>query len=209
MAQGKFITLEGGEGSGKSTQVRRLAAFLRTKGIETVETREVGGSPSAEAIRNLWLSPKDGYWDPLTELLLIMAARREHLTKTVFPALERGAWVISDRFADSTRAYQGIGLGLGLEAVEDIYRRIAPGFEPDLTLLLDLPVGAGLARMAKRGGQDDRYQQKDIDFHQKLRDAYLGLAKTNASRFRIVDASKDEPGVAESIEHAVRERFQL
>ena len=109
MERGRFITLEGGEGAGKSTQVKRLAAFLRDKGIEVVQTREVGGSPSAEAVRELWLLKGEGYWDAISELLLIMAARREHLVKTVFPALARGAWVISDRFADSTRAYQGIG----------------------------------------------------------------------------------------------------
>ncbi|MFA4994727.1 MAG: dTMP kinase [Bdellovibrionales bacterium] len=209
MERGKFITFEGGEGSGKSTQVKLLAESLRKQGIDVVQTREVGGSPSAEAIRELWLTPKDGHWDTLTELLLISAARREHLVKTVFPALERGAWVVSDRFADSTRAYQGIGLGLGLDVVEDVYRLVAPNFQPDLTLLLDLPVEAGLARMRKRGGQDDRYQQKNFDFHVELREAYLSLAHEHTVRFRIIDALQDEAGVAASIERAVRERFKL
>ncbi len=209
MAQGKFITLEGGEGAGKSTQAKLLAEFLRGKGIDVVLTREVGGSPSAESIRELWLTQGEGHWDALTELLLIMAARREHLVKTVFPAMARGAWVISDRFADSTRAYQGIGLGLGLEAVEEVYRRIAPDFEPDLTLLLDLPVEEGLSRVAVRGGQDDRYEQKNIDFHQKLRDAYLALARHHAARFRIVQAAGEARGVAAEIEQAVREHFAL
>ncbi len=209
MKSGKFITFEGGEGSGKSTQVKLLCDFLRKKDLDVVQTREVGGAPSAEAIRELWLAPKDGHWDPLTELLLISAARREHLVKTVFPALDRGAWVVCDRFADSTRAYQGIGLGLGLDVVEEIYQRIAPKFEPDLTLLLDLPVEMGLSRMRKRGGQDDRYQQKNLDFHVELREAYLTLAHTFTDRFRIIDASADEAGVAASIEHAVREKFGL
>lgn len=209
MASGKFITLEGGEGAGKSTQVKLLAGFLRGKGIEVVQTREVGGSPSAEAIRELWLAPSEGHWDALTELLLIMAARREHLVKTVFPALARGAWVISDRFADSTRAYQGIGLGLGLDIVEEFYSRIAPDFAPDLTLLLDLPVETGLSRVATRGGQDDRYQQKNIAFHQKLRDAYASLAQKYAPRFRVVDAAQDAPAVALAIEEAVRQHFAL
>jgi dTMP kinase len=207
--RGKFITLEGGEGAGKSTQAGRLAEFLRGKKIEAVRTREVGGSPSAEAIRELWLTKGEGYWDALSELLLISAARREHLVKTIMPALERGAWVISDRFADSTRAYQGIGLGLGLEAVEEIYRRIAPGFAPDLTLLLDLPVEAGLARVSARGGQDDRYQQKNKAFHQKLRDAYLSLAQKEPRRFRVIDASGDADAVAAAIERTTRERFRL
>jgi dTMP kinase len=209
MTQGKFITLEGGEGAGKSTQVKKLAEFLRGKGMDVVQTREVGGAPSAEAIRELWLTKGEGYWDPLSELLLIMAARREHLVKTVFPALARGAWVISDRFADSTRAYQGIGLGLSLDVVEEFYRRIAPDFEPDMTLLLDLPVETGLVRMAARGGQDDRYQQKDKIFHKTLRDAYLSLARTYAHRFRIVDASGDAVTVAVSIAHIIGEAFKL
>ena len=209
MTNGKFITLEGGEGAGKSTQVKLLGDFLRGKGIEVVQTREVGGSPSAEAIRELWLLKGEGYWDAYSELLLIMAARREHLTKKIFPALARGAWVISDRFADSTRAYQGIGLGLGLETVEELYRRIAPDFEPDLTLLLDLSVEAGLSRMTARGGQDDRYQQKDKSFHQTLRDAYGVLAQKYAHRFRVVDASGNVEIVAEAIEKTVRGRFGL
>ncbi|MDD3371810.1 MAG: dTMP kinase [Alphaproteobacteria bacterium] len=207
MTKGKFITLEGGEGAGKSTQTKLLADFLRRKGLKVIETREVGGSPSAEAIRDLWLAQKDKYWDPLTELLLIMAARREHLVKTVFPALSEGAWVVCDRFADSTRAYQGIGLGLGLEPVENVYKLIAPDFEPDLTLLLDLPVETGLARMESRGGMDDRYQQQLVDFHKKLREAFLSLAQKFPVRFRTIDASGDAPGIAASIERAVAERF--
>ncbi|MDE2029701.1 MAG: dTMP kinase [Alphaproteobacteria bacterium] len=209
MTRGKFITLEGGEGAGKSTQAARLASFLRAKGIEVVQTREVGGSPSAEAIRELWLGGGETHWDPITELLLISAARREHLVKTVWPAMERGTWVVCDRFADSTRAYQGAGLGLGIETVDDVYRRIADGFEPDLTLLLDLPVEEGLARMAARGGQDDRYQQKQRDFHQTLRNAYLELANVYAYRFRAIDASADADTVAAHIESAVCGYFDL
>lgn len=209
MAKGKFITLEGGEGAGKSTQAKRLADFLRAEGIEAVLTREVGGTPSAEAIRDLWLTKGEDYWDSLSELLLIMAARREHLVKTVFPALARGTWVICDRFVDSTRAYQGIGLGLGLDVVDDVYRVIAGDFEPDLTLLLDLPAPEGLSRMNARGGMDDRYQQKQIDFHKKLRAAYSSLAGQYAGRFKVIDAARDEASVAKSIEDAVREHFKL
>jgi dTMP kinase len=208
MARGKFITFEGGEGAGKSTQVKKLGDFLRGKGIEVVQTREVGGSQSAEAIRELWLKPGDGYWDAYSELLLIMAARREHLAKTIFPALERGIWVVSDRFADSTRAYQGIGLALGLDAVNDIYDKIAPGFAPDLTLLLDLPAEEGLGRVAARGGPDDRYQQKDVAFHQTLRDAYLSLAANNPS-IVIIDALADAATVAKAVEYAAAQRFAL
>ncbi|MDD4615504.1 MAG: dTMP kinase [Alphaproteobacteria bacterium] len=209
MSRGKFITLEGGEGAGKSTQTTLLANFLRNEGLDVVQTREVGGAPSAEVLRDVWLDKKEGYWDPITEIFLIMAARREHLVKTVFPALARGAWVVSDRFVDSTRAYQGIGLGLGLDKVDKSYDLIAPGFEPDLTLLLDLPVNVGLARMASRGGHDDRYQQKKSDFHEKLREAYLTLARKYDSRFRIIDASMGQSAVTAALENAVRERFRL
>jgi len=199
--------LEGGEGSGKSTQSKHLAEFLRNRGLDVVQTREVGGSPSAEAIRDLWLTKGEGYWDAQAELLLIMAARREHLAKTVFPALDRGAWVISDRFADSTRVYQG--MFMGLDAVEEIYNFIAPNFSPDLTLLLDLPVEEGLSRMTKRGGQDDRFQQRNIDFHQKLREAYLTLAKNHKNRFRIIDAAQDAQSVSANIQLAVKSHFGL
>lgn len=207
--RGKFITFEGGEGAGKSTQVKKLCAFLRARGLDVVQTREVGGSPSAEAIRDLWLSPKEGYWDPQTELLLIMAARREHVVRTILPALERGAWVVSDRFADSTRAYQGIGLGLGLDMVDEILARVAPDCEPDLTLLLDLPVDSGLARVGKRGGQDDRYQQKNVAFHKTLREAFLLLAEKYPVRIRTIDATANEDGVSASIQAAVKDRFGL
>jgi dTMP kinase len=209
MKRGKFITLEGGEGAGKSTQVKLLADFLCGKGIEVVQTREPGGSPSAEAIRELWLTKDAGYWDTFTELLLVMAARREHLVKTIIPALDRGAWVISDRFVDSTRAYQGICQELGLEAVEEIYRRVAPDFEPDLTLLLDLPAEEGIARMAKRSSPDNRYDQNNIEFHHKLRVAYLFLAEKYMPRFRTINASAAVPAVAAAIERAVRGYFKL
>jgi dTMP kinase len=209
MIRGKFITFEGGEGAGKSTQVKRLGEFLRGKGINVVQTREVGGSPSAEAIRELWLAKGEGYWDALSELLLISAARREHIVKTIEPALAGGAWVISDRFVDSTRAYQGIGLGIGLELVDEISQLIAPHFAPDLTLLLDLPVDVGFARVASRGGLDDRYEQKGKAFHQTLRDAYLSLALKYAQRFRVIDASRDMSAVSDAVATAVRGYFQL
>jgi dTMP kinase len=205
MARGKFITLEGGEGAGKSTQAKILAEFLRTKGHEVALTREVGGPPSAEEIRELWLGKGEDHWDPLTEVLLISAARREHLAKTIWPALERGNWVISDRFADSTRAYQGIGLGIGLETVDHFYQHIAGKFEPDLTLLLDLPVEAGLARMKARKGQDDRYQQKDPAFHRKLREAYLMLAEKYPTRIKVIDASSDAETTAKDVQDAIKE----
>lgn len=201
--RGAFVTLEGGEGAGKSTQTRLLAEHLESLGHEVVRTREVGGSPSAEEIRELWLGKGDGHWDSLTELLLISAARREHLVRTVWPALERGAWVVSDRFADSSRAYQGIGLNIGLGVVNELTRCVAGDFEPNLTLLLDLPVETGLSRVAARRGPDDRYQQKNQAFHQTLRDAYLKLAAENPQRIVTIDASGAADEVAQAIRNAV------
>lgn len=204
MPKGRFITLEGGEGAGKSTQVARIVALLKKRGIEAIATREVGGAPGAEDIRGLWLSKPEGFWDPLTEALLIMAARREHLMKTIQPALKKGVWVISDRYVDSTRAYQGLGLGLGVEKIDRIYREIAGDFWPDMTLFLDVAVETGLKRMqARAAGAEDRYERADLAFHEKLRAAFLYLAKAEPNRWRIVDASKNEDRVAELIEQTL------
>jgi dTMP kinase len=210
MNPGKFITLEGGEGAGKSTQAKHLSTYLQKQGIETILTREVGGCPSAEDIRNLWLGKGEGYWDGLTEVLLVCAARREHLIKIVWPALERGAWVISDRFMDSTRVYQGVGLGLSIELVDHYYKHIAgKTFEPDLTLLLDLPAEAGIKRAASRGGQEDRYEQKQLDFHQTLRNAYLDLAQKYPERIKIINANRATDEVAASIQKIVAETLPV
>lgn len=207
--RGKFITLEGGEGAGKSTQVRNLVGFLAERGIEAIATREVGGALGAEEIRELWLGKGEGFWEPMTEVLLIMAARREHLARTIWPALDKGVWVVSDRFVDSTRAYQGIGLGLGLERIDAIYAQIAGDFAPDLTLLLDVPVAVGMQRVAARRGPDDRYQQKDATFHDTLRAAYAMLADKDKARFRVIDAAQDAPTVARAVEAALTERLGL
>jgi len=203
LTKGRFITLEGGEGAGKSTQVKRLVAALESRGIRAVPTREVGGAAGAEDIRHLWLSKPAGFWDPLTEVMLIMAARREHLARTILPALESGAWVISDRYVDSTRAYQGIGLGLGLAKIDAIYKEIAGDFWPDLTLVLDLPVVVGHARMHARNGAEDRYEQMDLAFHEKLRTAFLDLAQSEPQRVKIIDASQEEAAVAHELEAAL------
>ncbi|HUY68783.1 MAG TPA: dTMP kinase [Alphaproteobacteria bacterium] len=207
MARGKFITLEGGEGAGKSTQAKKLAAFLRRRGIKVVLTREVGGSKGAELIRKLWLSQKEGYWDPVAELLLIFAARREHLTKTVWPALKAGKWVVSDRFMDSTRAYQGIGHHVLPAQIERLYYEAAGDFEPDLTILLDMPVEASMGRVKKRGGWHDRYQLKAAPFHRKLRAAYKALAKKYPKRIKVVNASGDVDDVAANVAAVMQKHF--
>ena len=207
MARGKFITLEGGEGAGKSTQAKRLAAYLKKRGIKVVLTREVGGSPVAEEIRKLWLSQKEGYWEPLAELFLIFAARREHLTKTIWPALKKGHWVVCDRFMDSTRAYQGIGPMKPV--IERLYRELAGDFEPDLTLLLDMPAEASMARVKSRGGWDNRYDLKAAPFHRKLREAFLALAKKYPKRIKVVDANENIDVVARHIAKILNEHLKI
>lgn len=189
MSRGRFITLEGGEGAGKSTQLARLAAYLRPLGLEVVETREPGGAPGAERIRALLIDGPTDRWDRMTETLLHFAARREHVIRTVLPALERGAWVLCDRFADSTRAYQGYGLGVPMETIETLYRHTVGDLKPDLTLILDLPVEEGLRRAASRRVGGTRYEQMDIAFHTRLRDGFLAIARDEPDRCAVVDAA--------------------
>ncbi|MGE3622422.1 MAG: dTMP kinase [Bdellovibrionales bacterium] len=209
MPRGKFITLEGGEGAGKSTQARRLADALGKRGIKTILTREVGGAPGAEKIRTIWLEEGEGYWDKTSELMLVFAARREHLVRTVWPALKSGVWVISDRFMDSTRAYQGMEGGPTVRQIERLYKEIAGNFDPDLTILLDVPVATSMARVKKRGGWNDRYQLKPAGFHKKLRTIYLKLARKYKKRFAVVDAGEDIDVVTTEIETAVRRKFRI
>src|SRR5918996_1848434 len=176
MVRGRFITLEGGEGTGKSTQVHLLATTLSLAGITVHTTREPGGSTGAEHIRELLVRGEVLRWDPMTESLLHFAARRDHLEKTVRPALARGEWVVCDRFADSTMAYQGFGMGLGRQAVESLYRLVVETFAPDLTLILDLPVEEGLRRAAARAGTDTRYERMDASFHERVRGGFQEIA---------------------------------
>ncbi len=204
---GRFITLEGGEGGGKSTQARLLADFLSGPVGEVVLTREPGGAPGAEQIRALLVDGDIHRWDAMTEALLHFAARRDHLVNTVWPALERGAWVISDRFADSTMAYQGYGHGLGREAVAGLYRLCVGARKPDLTLILDLPVEEGLARAASRQGGEDRYERMDGEFHGRLRDGFLEIARREPERCVVIDASSSIDSVHAAIADAVRERL--
>ncbi len=197
MTRGVFITFEGGEGAGKSTQLRRLAARLRAAGREVVATREPGGSPGAEALRDLVVSGAHDRWSPLAELLIFYAARADHLERTIRPALERGAVVLSDRFADSSRAYQGAGGGLDEALVGVVDKAVVGTTRPDLTLILDLPVDAGLARAAERGG-DDRFEGKGAAFHQRLRSAFLAIAGEEPERCRVVDAA-GSPDAVETV----------
>ncbi len=211
-SRGKFITFEGGEGAGKSTQVSLLARALEEKGLEVVETREPGGSPGAEEIRALLVSGAVGRWEPMTEALLHYAARREHLAKRVRPALAQGQWVISDRFADSTMAYQGYGQGLDRGLIADLHRLVVGDFAPDLTLILDLPVEQGLRRAARRdgdGGAETRYERMDRAVHERLRAGFLEIARLAPERCAVIDATGDEKAVHGAVRHCLDARFRL
>lgn len=211
--RGRFITLEGGEGAGKSTQVKRLAERLRALGQEVVVTREPGGTPEAEAIRQLLVTGEPGRWDAWTETLLHYAARRAHTERLLRPALARGAWVISDRYADSTMAYQGYAGGVGREAVLALHKLALDGFAPDLTLILDLPVEQGLARAKIRhtgsAAAEDRYERMGLDFHRKLRAAFIDIAAREPDRCRVVPALGDVEEVAAALWAAMAARFNL
>jgi dTMP kinase len=209
LARGRFITLEGGEGTGKSTQARRLAEALRQGGREVVVTREPGGSPGAEQIRKLVVEGEGGRWNPITETLLVYAARADHVARTIGPALAQGQWVISDRFNDSTYAYQGAGRGIERETIRRIDAAVLDDFKPDLTLVLDLPVEVGLARAGARGGTENRFESLDRDFHERMRKAFLDIARKQPERCRLIDAAGSEEAVAAAIWDAVKTRFDL
>jgi dTMP kinase len=206
-ASGRFITLEGGEGAGKSTQIARLADWLKARGREVVATREPGGSPGAEMIRKLLVEGPAERWDGATEALLHYAARRDHLRSTIWPALKRGAWVISDRFADSTRAYQGYGHELDLTMLDRLHDVAIGSFQPDLTLILDLPIATGLARAAARRGTETRYESLPRDFHERVHDGFLEIAKSEPGRCAVIDASRDIDTIAIAIARVVAERL--
>lgn len=209
MTNGRFITFEGGEGAGKSTQVRLLAETLRGQGREVMLTREPGGADGAEAIRALLVSGDVDRWDARTEALLHSAARRDHLVKTVWPALAQGAWIICDRFADSTLAYQGYGHGLDHQLIAMLAEVAMGDFRPDLTLILDLPVERGLKRAGGRGGAEDRYERMGVDFHQRLRQGFLTIAAAEPQRCAVIDADRPVHAVHENIVSILSQRLGL
>ncbi|MEI7932465.1 MAG: dTMP kinase [Alphaproteobacteria bacterium] len=209
MTRGKFITLEGGEGTGKSTQIARLAAFLEPCVGQVTITREPGGSPGAEAIRALLVNGPAERWSAQTETLLMYAARRDHIERLIEPALSRGAWVVCDRFADSTRAYQGAAGGADPALIRALEDHILGPLVPDLTLILDLPVSEGLSRARARGEGEGRFESKGVAFHEALCQAYLDIGAREPERCRIVDARGSADDVASRIAGVVSERFSL
>lgn len=213
MSAGKFITFEGGEGAGKTTQTELLRKRLRDLGIDPLVTREPGGSPRAEAIRKVLLSGEAKSFGPLAEALLFNVARDSHLELTIRPALARGRWVISDRFLDSTRAYQGAAGGVSIAALNAFERIVVGATRPDLTFILDLPPEAGLRRVAERvaadGVQVDRFEKMNLAFHQNLREEFLTIAEAEPWRCLVIDARRPPEAVAQEIWSAARERLDF
>lgn len=208
-ARGRFITLEGGEGAGKSAQAERLAAKLRTLGLSVVLTREPGGSPRAELLREVILSGFAAEFGPEGEALLFAAARIDHVDKTITPALRRGAWVVCDRFADSTRAYQGAGGNLPQGWIDRLEQVTLGPLRPDLTLVLDVPPEVGLERARRRRGATsaDRFEAEGLAFHETLRRAFLAVAVSEPRRCAVLDAAKTEEQVAADIWSTVQARL--
>ena len=207
MANGKFITLEGGEGAGKSTQTKLLAQALEGSGIGVLLTREPGGTLAAEEIRNFLVNGPIDRWTPASEALLLFAARLEHMENTIRPALNSDRWVVCDRFADSTMAYQGYGHKLGVDWIANLHRLTLGDFSPDLTIILDIPPEAGLARAGQRSDSEDRYERMDPAFHQRLRDGFLEIARRDPKRCAVVDATQDVSKVHDWIRTLIHRRL--
>ena len=206
--RGRFISIEGGEGAGKSTQVALLVAALEQAGMAVRATREPGGSPGGEAIRKLLLEGEGGRWDATAEALLLVAARYDHVTRVIAPALAEGTWVVSDRFADSTMAYQGYGRGVALADLAALHRFALGDLSPDLTVILDLPVETGLARATTRSVAD-RFERLDRAFHERLRSGFLRIAADNPTRCVLIDASSDAQKVHRAVVAAVGKSLGL
>jgi dTMP kinase len=205
----KMIVIDGGDGSGKGVQTRRLHEALSVISDQVLLTREPGGSPGAEDIRKLLVEGDPEKWDSMTELLLMYASRRSHLVDTIWPMLEQGGWVISDRYADSSRAFQGIAGNLGLDLVETIHREVVGSFEPELVLILDIPESIALQRALDRGGKEDRFEKKGQEYHEKVRQAFLQIAASNPSRYHVIDANQSISAVTQEIFTTINHHFNI
>ena len=205
----QFITFEGGEGSGKSTQINLLHNFLIEKGKDVVSTREPGGTPSAEIIRDLLTKGDADRWSPATEALLMWAARSEHVEKLIKPSLDKGKWVLCDRFYHSTYAYQGVGHNLGIENMRIIKKIIIGEITPNLTFILDIDPVNGIGRTKNRVSNEDRFEKMNLAFHNNLRKAFIQFSKKNPKRFIVIDAELSLEKISEIISSEVQTRFQL
>ena len=208
MPSGRMICLEGGEGAGKSTALKLIDGWLQQRGRRTLVTREPGGTPAAEKIRKLLLDPQTGDIDPVTELLLMFAARRENVVDRIEPALADGIDVICDRFTDASYAYQGAGRGLGTAPVERLAELVHPDLAPDLVLVLDVPVEIGLERIKRRKGGPDRIEGGRTTFLERVRQAYLARAHTHPERYVVIDASRDTDQVGEAIRETLEAHLE-
>ncbi len=209
----RFLTFEGGEGAGKSTQIRLLANWLEAQGVEVLLTREPGGSPGAELIRDLLLKGAVDRWLPISEALMLAAARADHIERTIKPALEAGKWVLCDRFYDSSVAYQGAGRGVGIEEVQHIQEIAFGDMRPDLTLILDLPVEIGLKRALAREGaksdMEDRFERMERSFHETLRQAFLSIAEREPERCVVLDADQAIERLQENLRTIIMDKALL
>ena len=198
MKAGKFITVEGIEGVGKSTNIAHICSLLETAGIDVVMTREPGGTLLGEAIRGLLLDPRYTGMSPDCELQLMFAARAEHLARVILPALEQGQWVLCDRFTDATYAYQGGGRGIDVGKIAHLEQWVQGDFRPDLTVLLDVPVDVGLARAGNRGALD-RFEQEQVEFFERVRQGFLTVAREESERVKVIDASRSIEAIFDDV----------
>ena len=202
MNKGRFISIEGGEGAGKSTSVAFMQEFLQSQGIELVTTREPGGTKLSEQLRELLLNHHDENIDPYAELLMIFAARRQHVAQVIQPALAAGKWVLCDRFTDASYAYQGYGRDLPLEFIDNLATWVHGNTNPDMTVLLDLDIEVGMGR-ARQRAELDRIESEAMSFFEAVRQGYLSRAKAEPKRFKVIDASQDIPGVEQQLQQAL------
>jgi len=205
----ELIVLEGVDGAGKGVQSRMLLSAMKDAGLDVILTREPGGSPGAEEIRRLIVEGEPNRWDDMTELLLIYAARRSHVMDTIKPALKNGTWVISDRFADSSRAFQGVAGNLGIDVVDRIHQETLGDFNPDLTLILDLDPEISLSRAGARGGVEDRFEQKGSEYQARVREGFRQLAQMTPQSRKLIDASGTMDDVSQKILDCVNAHFNL
>ena len=204
---GRFITFEGGEGAGKSTQIQLLAEYLKAEGKDVIITREPGGSEGAEAIRSLLVTGDVNRWDGVTEAMLVFSGRRDHYERTIKPALQSGVYVLCDRFADSSYAYQGYGHGVDMTVIDQLYGMACGDFRPDLTLVMDMPVSVGIQRAVDRGGDEQRFENMETDFHERVRKGFLTIAQNDTKRCVVINAEQSIQSIATDIQCTVMERF--